>query len=81
MHTDPSEVAAIDTAPESLGTAFPKEQARIRELITIYRELPNNAGAFGAMMLEDTLRRADEAAIGGDVLAMLRSFAEMQECE
>lgn len=65
----------------SLADEYPKEQARIRDLIGVYKELPGGVGAFGALMLEDTLRRADEAAISGDVVAMLRSFAEMRECK
>lgn len=66
---------------ESVGTDFPNQQARVRELIGFYRELPNNTGAFGIMMMEDTLRRADEALASGDVVAILRSYQEMAECE
>lgn len=62
----------------SLATEYPKEQARVREAIRIYRELPNNAGVPAAIMMEDTLRRADEAAMSGDLVSMLRMFKEMQ---
>lgn len=69
-----------DDKPESLGEAFPKEQARIRQLIADYRDLPGGAGHLGAMFLEDTLRRADEAAISGDVVAMIGLYEEMRSC-
>lgn len=64
---------------ESLGTAYPVEQARVRKLLGIYKEI-GPAGAFGAHMIEGVLRRADEAAISGDVVAMIRSYQEMQDC-
>lgn len=65
----------------SLGTEYPKEQARCRELLSEYRQMPNGAGFFGATMIEAVLKRADEAAVSGDVLAMLRSYEEMKGCE
>lgn len=63
----------------SVGEDFPKEQARVRELLGVYRSIPQ--GAFGAMMLEDVLRRADEAAMSGDPVAILRSYKELKDCE
>jgi len=66
---------------DSLGEAFPREQARVRELLHVYQRLPKNAGAFGAVMLEQVLQRADQAAISGDPVAMLRSLQELKGCE
>lgn len=65
---------------ETLGDAYPKEQARLRRLIEAYRKI-GPAGTFGRMMIEDTLRRADEAAISGDLVAMIRLYKEMQDCQ
>ena len=65
---------------ESLGEAFPVEQARVRKLLTVYKEL-GPVGSFGAMMLEQTLARADKAAISGDVVAMIKSYKELEGCE
>lgn len=65
----------------SLGEAYPVEQARCRELLQVYRDLPNGVGMFGAVTIEDVLRRADVAASSGDVVAMLRSWGEMKECK
>ena len=63
----------------SLGDEFPKEQSRVRELLGFYKTIP--AGAFGAAMLEQALRRADEAAISGDPVAILRSYEELKGCQ
>lgn len=63
---------------ESLGEAFPKEQARLRTLLGYYSEA-GQAGAFASAMLEDCLRRADKAAVEQDTVAMLRLYKEMQE--
>jgi len=65
---------------QSVGEAFPQEQARVRELLVVYRELPLHAGAFGAMMLEGVLRRADEAIASGDIIAILRAYKELRGC-
>lgn len=66
---------------DNLADAYVAEQARCRELLAIYRSLPNNAGAFGAMFIDDMLRRADRASMEGDVVAMLRIYQEMTETE
>lgn len=63
---------------ETLGDAFPKEQARVREVLDIYKEI-GPPGAFGAMMIEQTLRRADQALISGDLIEMIAAYKEMQE--
>jgi phage-related baseplate assembly protein len=65
---------------ESLGEAFPKEQERLRELLQAYRDI-GPAGAFGYMAISAVAKRADEAAISGDPVAMLRAYQEMKGCE
>lgn len=64
----------------SLGEAFPHEQARVRDLLVVYKTL-GPAGAFGALMLEATLREADDAAASGDVVQMLRAYAQLKGCQ
>lgn len=64
----------------TLGDDFPKEQARVREILGYYKEL-GPVGMFGAAMIEDVLRRADQAAIAGDVVAMIRVYQQMKEIE
>ena len=64
----------------SVGEEFPKEQARVRELLLQYKAI-GPAGTLGAIMIEQALQRADQAAISGDVVAILRSFVELKECQ
>jgi hypothetical protein len=64
----------------SLGEQYPKEQARVREILGHYKKI-GPAGAFGASWIGDVLKRADEAAISGDVVAMIRCYQEMQAVE
>lgn len=64
----------------SVGLEFPKEQARVRELLGVYKSIGPN-GAFGALMIEQVLQRADAAAISGDVIAILRSYEELKGCQ
>jgi len=74
--------AASHAAPQgdTLGDAYPREQARCRELLAVYRDL-GPIGAFGAAMIERTLAEADKAATAGDVAEMVRAFREMQGCK
>ena len=64
----------------SVGAQFPVEQARVRELLIVYRQL-GIPGAFGATMIEEVLRRADQAAMSGDLVAILSSFQELKDCQ
>jgi hypothetical protein len=63
----------------SLVEAFPAEQERVRDLLSVYETIPT--GGFGAMMIRDVLKRAEQAAISGDVVAMLRSYEELKGCK
>lgn len=64
----------------SLGEEFPKMQAQVRELLMTYKEL-GPIGIFGATMIEQVLRRADEAVMSGDVVLMTQSYEEMKGCK
>ena len=64
----------------TLGQEYPKQQARVRELLGQYQSLGMN-GAFAASCLEDVLQRADRAAVAGDLPEMIRCFDEMKGCE
>ena len=64
----------------SVGEDFPKQQERCRELLTQYQAI-GSAGAFGHAMIAQVLKRAEEAAISGDVVAVLRAYEEMKGCE
>lgn len=61
----------------SLGTEFPVELARARELLGVYRDI-GPAGSFGAVVIEGAIRTAEQALASGDVVAMLRSYEELK---
>jgi hypothetical protein len=63
---------------ETLGDALPKAQARAREILGHYKEI-GTAGAFGAAMIEASLRKADEAVITGDLPAMIDAYNDLME--
>lgn len=60
----------------SLATELPKQQARVRELVTVYRSI-GPAGEPAALMMEASLARAEQAASNGDVIAMLRACTDL----
>ena len=62
---------------ETLAEALPKEQTRVRRVLGYYKEI-GPAGAFGAMMIEQSLRAADQAVMSGDTVAMLRALKDLQ---
>jgi len=64
---------------KTVGEEFPKEQARVRELLEAYKSIPT--GQFGAIMIEQVLQRAEKAAISGDIIAILKSYEELKGCE
>lgn len=61
----------------SLAESLPAEQARVREVLGYYREI-GPAGAIGAAMIEQSLRRADQAVMSGDVIAMLAAYEDLK---
>lgn len=68
----------------TVGDDFPREQARVRELMKQYLSLDGMPGVnvkFAIAALEAVLRRADQAAMSGDIVAILRSYEELKGCE
>jgi hypothetical protein len=61
----------------SIGEDFPNQQANARELLAMYREI-GPAGQFGEAVVEHALRCADEAMASGDIVAIMRSYAELK---
>jgi len=67
---------------ETLGDALPKEMARVRELIVMYRDPAlKGAGNFAAAMMELSLQQADAAVMSGDLVAMIRAYEDLKEYE
>ena len=65
---------------ETLGEALPKEQARVREVLGHYKDI-GPAGMFGAAMIEQSLRQADQAVMSGDLPAMIAAYNELKDIE
>ena len=65
---------------ESVGSDFPNQQARARVLLKEYQDL-GPVGTFGAIMIENTIRRADEALASGDVVKIVRLYAELKDLD
>lgn len=63
---------------ETLGDALPKEQARVRKILGHYKEI-GPSGAFGAVMIEQSLQAADQAVISGDLSSMIAAYKELQK--
>lgn len=64
---------------DSLGDALPKEQARVREVLSIYKSIPQ--GEMGAMFIEQSLQAADKAVMSGDVVAIIAAYEDLKEIE
>lgn len=62
---------------KNLGEVFPEQQARCREIMRNAVGL-GAPGAFLAAEIELALRRADVAAMSGDIIVMLNSYEEMK---
>lgn len=66
---------------ESLGTALPKEIARVRDkVMPAYIEI-GPAGMFALTMMRAELDRASKAMIEGDVVEMLRCYESLKGYE
>lgn len=62
---------------DSVGDDFPKQQARARELLKAYHAI-GPAGQFGAIIIEATLKQAEEAMASGDVIKILAAYQDLQ---
>lgn len=65
---------------KSLAEAIPEEQARVREVLAIYKSI-GPAGAFGAMTIEADLAAADRAVMSGDVVEMLMAYETLKDIQ
>jgi len=64
----------------TLGDDLPKEQARVREVLGVYKAL-GPAGRFGAIMIEQSLQKADKAVMSGDLAEMIRAYQDLKGIE
>lgn len=62
----------------SIGTAFPREVLRVRNLIDAYRALPGDRGALAASSMQIAIERAVAAWETQDVAAIARTYGELR---
>lgn len=68
----------------SLGIELSRQQERVRALVAQYRELHSPPAVnclFAIALLERALSEAEQASASGDVIAMIRSYERLKECE
>lgn len=65
----------------TLGEDYPKQQERCRKILGYAQELQPQEGFFLIAVLKDLLKRADQAAISGDVVEMIRVYQEMKDVQ
>lgn len=61
----------------SVGEKYPEEQKRLREMREQYVAI-GPAGAFGCMMIDAMLTEMEQAMASGDVVRIVRAYAEAQ---
>jgi hypothetical protein len=65
---------------KSLGELLREEQARVKKVLDHYKEI-GTEGEHVALIIEQSLRQADQAAASGDSIAMLRSYEDLKGIE
>lgn len=69
----------------SLAEAYPLEQARVRDVLSLYRDCDyldmGPTFDIAVRLLEQKLREADEAAASGDVVRMVRAYKSLKEIQ
>lgn len=62
----------------NLAEALPQEQARCRQILEHALGI-GAPSAFLAMMLRESLERAEHAAASGDTVAMIAAYQDLKE--
>ena len=63
---------------ENLIGGLQKEMNRVREIITVYDEIPNNAGVFASLMMKESIKNAEKQIASGDTIEMIKAFHDLQ---
>ena len=64
---------------DTLGDALPREMARVRDVVMpIYLEI-GPSGQFALAMMRADLDAAAKAMAEGDVIGMMRAYAELKD--
>lgn len=62
----------------SVGEEILVELKRNRELLKVYQDLPDGAGAFGATMIEMDIDTAERALAENDVMKILTAYEKLK---
>jgi hypothetical protein len=65
----------------SLIEAIQAECNRVRDVIRLYDELPNNVGIFGSTWMRDLVKRSEKAIADNDVVDCVACLKELREVE
>jgi hypothetical protein len=60
----------------SLAEALPLEIKRVRELLPMYDAIP--MGIFAATMMRQSIAKAEQATLYGDVVGMVQAYADLK---
>ena len=58
-----------------------EEMDRVQEIIKIYDEQPNNAGALASGMMKHSIKNAEHLMSIGDTLGMMKAYKDLKEYE
>lgn len=64
---------------DTLAAALPREMVRVTKIVGQYRQV--EMGFIAAALMEAAVERAQKAIEAGDVVAMLRAYADLQGYE
>lgn len=71
---------------DNLAEALPREQARVRTVLSHYEDAQRTMGDrvnchFAIFSIKASLAAAEKAAAAGDVVAMIQAYSDLKEIE
>lgn len=69
------------TDSKNLVEGITDEILRVTEIKAEYMSLPNGAGRFAAMLMEQAINNARNAQASGDIMHMISALKALQEFE
>lgn len=64
---------------ENLVEAIQRECNRVREIIALYKSLPNGAGEFGAAWMRQLVTRSEKAIAEQDAVGCVTCLKQLRE--
>ncbi len=66
---------------ENLMEGLLKELERCKSLKKLYDGLPDKAGVFGSMMIQEAIDMGEVAIKSGDVVQMVKAYESLKSCK